>query len=178
MTPTMSDVPPDLVDLLIEDDRWRDLHLSGLAQTACRTTLMHLGHDPAGYEISLLACNDARIAALNGDFRDRPAATNVLSWPSQDRASPTPGGPPRSPPTPASGQTVELGDIAIAYDTCLREAVAAQKPPPQHVFHLLVHSTLHLLGYDHISQQDAHLMEGLEREVLATLGHPNPYEDH
>lgn len=174
----MSDLAPALVDVLIEDDRWRDLNLADLAQSACRATLVHLGHDPTGFEISLLACDDTRIAALNAGFRDHPAATNVLSWPSDERASPTPGGTPLAPPIPDYGQTVELGDIAIAFDTCQHEAALAQKDFSRHVTHLLVHSTLHLLGYDHISQQDARLMEGLEREVLATLGHPDPYEDH
>jgi len=125
--------------------------------------------DAEAYEIAVLGCDDARIAALNGDFRAKPQATNVLSWPSADRAAGAPGG---RPALPAPG---ELGDIAIAFETCTREAAAQGKPFAAHVSHLLVHATLHLLGYDHITAQDAALMEGLEVEILATLGVPNPY---
>ena len=68
-----------------------------------------------------------------------------------------------------------MGDIAIAFDTCQREADAQGKRFDAHVSHLLVHGFLHLLGYDHISDEDAALMEGLEVEILATLGVADPY---
>ena len=70
---------------------------------------------------------------------------------------------------------VELGDVAIAYDTCAREAVEAGKPLPDHALHLLVHGTLHLLGFDHERDADAELMEGLETEILGVLGVADPY---
>ncbi len=74
----------------------------------------------------------------------------------------------RLPPQP--GPDAELGDIAIAYDTCAREAAEAGKPMRDHTLHLLVHGTLHLLGFDHERDRDATLMEGLETEILGKLG--------
>ncbi len=164
----------DLVDLVLEDKRWLEMHLGQLAQTACAACLRHLKLDPAEFEISLLGCDDARISALNTDFRGKAAATNVLSWPSQNLIRPQPGAAP-APPVVSAGAPHSLGDIAISYETCQKEATLAARPQDQHVCHLLVHATLHLLGYDHIVTQDAALMENLERQVLATLGHPDPY---
>jgi probable rRNA maturation factor len=70
---------------------------------------------------------------------------------------------------------VSLGDVAIAYETCAREAGAAAKPLEHHALHLLVHGTLHLLGFDHEREGDAELMEGLESEILRGLGVADPY---
>lgn len=123
--------------------------------------------------VSLLACDDARIATLNADFRDRPTPTNVLSWPEEDLASDA-GAAPREP-TPDPGGTISLGDIAISYDTCLREAASQGKPMAHHVTHLLVHGTLHLLGHDHIRAGDRARMEALEVKILGKMGIPDPY---
>ena len=161
------------VDCLIEDERWRALDLEALAVAACAATLTDRGFEPAQFEISLLACDDARIAALNADFRGKSAPTNVLSWPSDDRAAGMDG----ETPLPPDPTEPELGDIAIAWDTCADEAREAAKPLEQHVTHLLVHATLHLLGYDHVRDGDAALMEGLEAQILRDMGHPDPYDD-
>ena len=156
-----------IVETIIEDERWAEAGLEPLAERACAAALDHLGID--GAEISLLACDDARIAALNADFRGKPVPTNVLSWPSEERGAEAPGGEPLPP------EDLELGDIAIAFETCAREAAAADKPFADHVTHLLVHGTLHLLGYDHIEDKDAGLMEALEVEILGKLGIADPY---
>lgn len=158
----------NVVDLVVEDDRWEAVNLAALAERACGAALERLGVE--GAEISLLACDDARIATLNADFRGKPQPTNVLSWPSEERGAVEAGGTPRAP------VDLELGDIAIAWETCEREAVEAGKATEEHVCHLLVHGTLHLLGYDHIDDKDAALMEGLEIEILGKLGLSNPYE--
>lgn len=158
-----------LTDTLLEDDRWREAGFEALAETAARAALTALDLDPDGFEIAILACDDARIAELNGDFRDKPAPTNVLSWPSEERDPedlPEPGMP---------GMPEELGDIAIAWETCLREAQEQDKPLSAHLTHLIVHATLHLLGYDHIRDEDATVMETLEVETLGKLGVANPY---
>jgi probable rRNA maturation factor len=70
---------------------------------------------------------------------------------------------------------IPLGDIAIAYETCAREAQEAGKPLADHLRHLIVHGLLHLLGYDHIRDPDATLMEGLEVEILGKMGIDDPY---
>lgn len=161
-----------LTDTLIEDPRWATLGLEPLAERAATATLTHLGLDPGAWEIAVLACDDTRIAALNTEFRAKPQPTNVLSWPSEERGPATPG---TQPELPDSTPDPELGDIAIAYDTCAAEADAANKPLADHATHLIVHATLHLLGYDHIHDADAAIMEATEVEILQSLGLPNPY---
>ncbi|HMB12465.1 MAG TPA: rRNA maturation RNase YbeY [Roseovarius sp.] len=161
-----------LTEVMIEDDRWQAAGLAALAERAAEITLLHLGLAPGDWEISILGCDDARIVALNGDFRDKPQATNVLSWPSEERAAHAPGVRP-APPVP--GPDPELGDIAIAYETCAREAAAGDKPLGDHVTHLIVHAVLHLLGYDHMRDQDATLMEATEVAILGKLGVRDPY---
>ncbi|WP_297769861.1 rRNA maturation RNase YbeY [uncultured Roseovarius sp.] len=161
-----------LMDVVIEEPCWQAAGLEALAERSARATLLHVGLDPGDWEVSLLACDDARIAALNGDFRDKAQPTNVLSWPSEERASRSPGG---RPELPVAGPDPELGDIAIAWETCVREAAEGGKPLADHVVHLIVHAVLHLLGYDHIRDQDATLMETTEVEILGKLGVPDPY---
>ncbi len=163
-----------LVETLTEDSRWDALGLEALAERGARATLERLGLEPSAYEISLLACNDKRIAELNEDFRGKPQPTNVLSWPSDERGADKAGEMPHLPP-PTPPMLVELGDVAIAYDTCSREAAEAGRPLRDHALHLLVHGTLHLLGFDHERDADAELMEGLETEILAALGVADPY---
>jgi len=171
MTPTMS----ELVVALIEDKRWNDIGLEELAEQACTASLVHLGLPPSRFEISLMGCNDARISALNADYRGKPQPTNVLSWPAQDVAPATPGAAPPKPKPGTAERPAELGDIAIAFDTCQREAADAGRTVADHATHLLVHATLHLLGYDHIRDEDAATMEAIEVAVLAGLGVADPY---
>jgi probable rRNA maturation factor len=173
MTATME----PLVDTLIEDARWEALDLAALAEAAARETLAALGLAAQGFEVSLLGCSDARIADLNADFRGKPQPTNVLSWPSEERGADQDGGAPRPPQPGPPGMPAELGDIAIAFETCAREAAEQGKAATAHVTHLLVHGTLHLLGYDHVRDGDAHLMEALEVRILARLGVGDPYGD-
>lgn len=165
----------ELVDVVFEDDRWQAVDITALGKAVCGETLRHLGLDPARFEIALLACDDQRIAALNGNFRDKPASTNVLSWPAVDLAAACEGEAPLAATAGSHTGPAPLGDIAISYDTCARESAAEGRPLAAHVSHLLVHGCLHLLGYDHIYDKDAALMEGLEVEILANLGIGNPY---
>lgn len=160
------------IDILIEDNRWQALDFDQLAARTIIYVLDQLVRHPA--EVSVLACDDARITKLNTEFRTKPTATNVLSWPETDLNPEKEGAEPESP-TPDPDGTISLGDIAIAYDTCAREAVEQGKPMVDHVTHLIVHGTLHLLGYDHICDRDATRMEALEVEILGNLGVPDPY---
>lgn len=160
------------VDVVIEDSRWEATGLAALATCAGDAALVHLGLDPGQHEIALLGCDDARIAALNAAFRGQEQATNVLSWPLRDRTPELEGATPALP----GPDEYELGDMALAFDTCAAEARTAGRVLSDHVTHLVVHGVLHLLGYDHLRDGDAELMERLEREILGTLGIDDPYE--
>ncbi|MCU4651325.1 rRNA maturation RNase YbeY [Roseibacterium sp. SDUM158016] len=163
------------IDILIEAPGWSETGLETLAADAFAATLAELGLDPGRCAVSLLACDDARIAGLNAEFRGKPTPTNVLSWPAEERGADSPGGMPRLPGPGGAGPPEELGDIALALETCVREAEEAGRPLEHHLAHLLVHGLLHLLGFDHETDADATLMEGLETRVLARLGVPDPY---
>lgn len=164
-----------LVDTLIEDARWAAFGLEDLALSAIKATLAALDLPAGGYEISLLGCNDRRIAELNTDFRGKPQPTNVLSWPSNELGAARDGDLPKRPKPGGVAGPAELGDIAIAWETCEAEALDQAISMRDHVTHLLVHGTLHLLGYDHTRDGDAALMEGTEGRVLLAMGLADPY---
>jgi probable rRNA maturation factor len=115
---------------------------------------------PAQGALTVIVDDDARVRELNRLWRGFDKPTNVLSFPSPD----TQPGPART-----------LGDITISYETAAREAAAEDKSFANHVAHLAVHGFLHLLGYDHESDDDAEEMEGLERAILARIGISDPY---
>jgi probable rRNA maturation factor len=163
------------VEVLIEDARWAEARLEALAGHAVAATLEAAGLDPARCMVSLMGCDDARITELNAGFRGKSGPTNVLSWPAEDLSPEAPGALPEAPATGSPDDPAELGDIALAYDTCAREAAAAGLRIDHHVLHLIVHGTLHLLGYDHIRDADAEVMELREVAVLASLGVSDPY---
>ncbi|WP_333815976.1 rRNA maturation RNase YbeY [Tabrizicola sp.] len=165
----------ELVETVIEDARWEAFGLEALAECTGRAVLAGLGLPVEGFAISLMGCDDARIAVLNGDFRGKPQPTNVLSWPSEELGADFAGEAPELPEPGAADDPESLGDIAIAWETCAREAEEQGKPMADHVTHLIVHGVLHLLGYDHIEDADAALMETLEVRILASLGVSDPY---
>jgi probable rRNA maturation factor len=123
------------------------------AMPASQSLLPH-----ARFSLSILLAGDARLEALNGRFRGKNKPTNVLAFPA-------PGG-------CAAGY---LGDVAIAYGVAAREAAEAGKTFRDHALHLAVHGVLHLLGYDHETAREAHIMEPLEITVLAEFGIADPY---
>lgn len=165
----------DLVETVIEDGRWEAFGLAPLAERAARTALAGVGLPVEGFSISLMGCDDARIAVLNADFRGKTQPTNVLSWPSEERAAEVAGEVPDLPEPGDAEDPESLGDIAIAWETSEREAADQGKPMADHVTHLIVHGVLHLLGYDHVDEADAAVMEGLEVRILASLGVSDPY---
>jgi probable rRNA maturation factor len=120
--------------------------------------------------VSLLFTSDAEVHALNREWRSRDKPTNVLSFPMLERselAALAPDGPP-----------VMLGDIALAYETCAREAEEKGLTLEAHAAHLIVHGLLHLAGHDHVeSDAEAAAMEALETRILAKLGIADPYGD-
>jgi probable rRNA maturation factor len=103
---------------------------------------------------------------LNRDYRGLDAPTNVLAFPVWEPGT-------RLPP----GAPVLLGDVVLALETVAQEAAEQEKPIGDHLVHLTVHGVLHLLGYDHLTQVEAAVMESLERSILAELGVPDPYRD-
>ncbi len=120
--------------------------------------------------VSALFTDDAEVHELNRQWRGRDKPTNVLSFPMMDRAdliALTPDGPP-----------VLLGDIALARNTCQREAAEKSISLQDHAAHLLVHGLLHLAGHDHVnSSEEAEAMEALEIAALAKMAIADPYAD-
>lgn len=160
---------PEVVEPVVEDPRWEAAGIATIAERAARAALSAVRRDPEFHEIGLLACDDARIAALNADFRGKPKPTNVLSWPAFD------GPVPEEPPGLPGEGPLFIGDVALAYETCLREAEEAGIPLADHAAHLVVHGTLHLLGHDHADDDEAETMEAIETKALASMGIADPY---
>lgn len=109
---------------------------------------------PSGAEVAVVLADDARLQALNGQFRGKDKPTNVLSFP--DTATP-------------------VGGMALAYETVRGEATTQGKQFINHAKHMILHGFLHLLGHDHQSSREARLMERLETAILSQMGIPNPY---
>jgi len=114
-------------------------------------------------ELSIRVVDEAESRSLNSRFRDRQYATNVLAFPAN---------------LPGEFELPLLGDLAICRDVIEREASEQGKQTEAHWAHMVVHGTLHLLGYDHQTQSQAHLMESLEVQVLRGLGYADPYAPH
>ncbi|MFK7880028.1 rRNA maturation RNase YbeY [Roseobacter sp.] len=163
-----------MLTIAIETTGWLGIDLESLAERAVAMTLAHLELPQKDVETSLLGCDDARMCQLNSDFRNKSVATNVLSWPSVDLSATVEGTQPQ-PAEPDFEGVIDLGDIAIAYETCAGEAGDLGKSLEAHATHLIVHGMLHLLGYDHIRDGDATVMQALEIEILGKLGLDDPY---
>lgn len=113
-------------------------------------------------EITVRIVSARESAALNSEYRGKKGPTNVLSFP----AAPAPA---------LRGELLPIGDVVICASVVRREAREQCKKLDAHWAHMVVHGTLHLLGYDHESRREAGVMEARERSVLATLGFPDPY---
>ena len=124
----------------------------------------------ARLSVSVLFTTDAQVHELNREWRQRDKPTNVLSFPMLERGDLlglAPEGPPQM-----------LGDIALAYETCAREAQEKGVPLDHHAAHLVIHGLLHLAGHDHVhSDEEAEAMEALETSALAKMGIRDPYGD-
>ena len=118
--------------------------------------------------VSMIFADDKEVHGLNRELRDRDKPTNVLSFPMLPRAELLALG--------REGPPVMLGDIALAFETCEREAQAKGVMLVDHATHLIIHGLLHLAGYDHVhSDEEAEAMEAMEIAALAKLGIPDPY---
>jgi probable rRNA maturation factor len=113
--------------------------------------------------LAVMLTDDAAIRALNAQWRGIDKPTNVLSFPAGD--------------VPGHPGAVHLGDIAIAYETVAAESAAENKAFADHLAHLAIHGYLHLVGFDHETDDEAEQMENLEIRVLSSLGIADPYSD-
>jgi len=113
-------------------------------------------------EVTIRFVSNEEIQSLNQQFRQKDKPTNVLSFPFDSEGVPA--------------DIDFIGDIVIAPKVIEQEAQEQEKPLEAHYAHMIIHGLLHLLGYDHIKQEDADVMEPLEIELLATFNIPNPYE--
>jgi probable rRNA maturation factor len=157
-----------LTEVLVVAGCWQtEPDAEAVIDRAIATAAEIVNADLGEAELAVMLTDDAGIRTLNSNWRGIDKPTNVLSFPAL-------------PPTGAGGPDDAprmLGDIAIAYETTRREADDEQKPFDHHLSHLAVHGFLHLIGYDHETDNDAEAMETLEAEILAQLGIPDPYAD-
>lgn len=153
----MTELAP-LIDIEIEHDAWTEAlpDVQSVVVTAIEAAFAHL-QAKEQMDLVVLLTDDAEMKALNKEFRQKNAPTNVLSFPAPDMMHP------------------HLGDMALGFETCVREAKAQNKSLKDHVAHLSVHGVLHLLGYDHMNDAEAEEMEDLERQILKGLGITDPY---
>ncbi|MFN0265180.1 rRNA maturation RNase YbeY [Tepidamorphus sp. 3E244] len=142
------------VDVVMEGGDWDGLLSDDDISAAAAAVANRL---ECSGELALALGDDAMLRKLNADFRGKDEPTNVLSFP--------------------SGEEGFLGDIAISAETLAREAAEQAKQPRHHAVHLLVHGILHLLDYDHDTNERAEEMEALERLILENLGIADPYAD-
>lgn len=155
-----------------EDSRWENVleePIDVILEKYIGAALNHLTvapNLPKAVEISIVLTNDVEIQELNHEYRGKDKPTNVLSFPQEaDLVS-----------VKHLDTCVLLGDIVLSIETIQREVVQQQKLMHHHLAHLIIHSTLHLIGYDHETDSDAEKMEALEIDILRQYTIPNPYE--
>jgi probable rRNA maturation factor len=154
--------PPLEIAVIRNAEGWPD-HFNALAEKAVLAALAGAKAKMKGAaEISVLLTDDAEQRELNAQWRGKDSATNVLSFPQIEPFGPVLG---------------LLGDITLARETLEREAIELDKSLDDHFTHLMVHGFLHILGYDHIEEDEAQQMESLETQILAGLGIDDPYAD-
>ena len=150
------------LDINVSSRSWRRLpRARAIARETISAAAAESGGPGEGGDVSLCLTDDDALRALNLRWRGLDKPTNVLSFPS------APPGLPGNPTT--------LGDIALAYETLVREAEDLGLPLADHYRHLLAHGFLHLVGYDHETDAAAERMEALETRILARLGASDPY---
>ena len=154
--------PDSLIDIactIIEPD-WRTT-LPDVEKLCIESAVLALGPVAKPTELSIVLSCDAEIRLLNRDYRGKDEATNVLSFPQHLSSE-------------LSGIEM-LGDIILALETVTMEAHRDRKSLASHLRHLVIHGVLHLLGYDHETEEKATEMERQEIEILARLGISDPY---
>lgn len=145
---------------------WDELARSAATAAIAESAFPQLADGPRAVEISLRLAGDEEVRLLNSQWRGKDKATNVLSFPMAQAAELT---------AAIRGPELMLGDIILARGVCGQEAEAKSVPIERHAAHLMVHGTLHLLGYDHDGDRDAADMEAREVRALARMGISDPY---
>jgi probable rRNA maturation factor len=147
---------------------WAELAQAAATAAIAESAFPQLGSSERTVELSIRLASDDEVHALNSEWRGKDKPTNVLSFPMAERNDFT---------ATAPGPELMLGDIILARGVCAEEAAEKAIPLESHAAHLMVHGTLHLLGYDHMDEADAADMEGREVRALARLGIADPYGD-
>jgi len=163
-----------MLDIALEADpewdsrNWAELARKAATSAIAESAFPQLGSGPRCVELGIRLTNDEEVRALNAEWRGKDRATNVLSFPmaEADELEDT-----------AAGPELMLGDIVLARGVCAAEAADKAISIEAHASHLLVHGTLHLLGYDHGDDHTAADMEAREVRALARLGIADPYGD-
>jgi probable rRNA maturation factor len=153
------------IDVALHCDDWQQASppVVMLCQRAAAAALVAAADPCNNCELSIVLADDAAVRDLNRDWRDRDVPTNVLAFPGDTEAT--------------NGQPLLIGDVIVAYGVTCAEATRDGKTLANHLSHLVVHGTLHLLGYDHENDAEAHAMEALETRILGGLGIADPYAD-
>ena len=146
---------------------WGELARAAATAAIAESAFPQLTQGKRRVELSIRLTNDAEVHALNAEWRGKDKPTNVLSFPMADTEELTAGDRP--------GPELMLGDIILARGVCAAEAAEKAVPLDHHAAHLMVHGTLHLLGYDHMEDDSAADMEAREIKALARLGIADPY---
>lgn len=147
---------------------WSALGQRAAAAAIAESAFPQLTDSPRTVEIAVRLTSDAEVHALNAQWRDRDQPTNVLSFPMAEPDELSARG-------AADDPELMLGDIVLAHGVCSAEAADKAIPVADHAVHLMVHGTLHLLGYDHHDDAAATDMEAREVRALARLGIADPY---
>ena len=163
-----------MIEFINESKKWGEKKSVLIANQAVNSTLVHLNLDPDKFEIAILACDDEKIQELNSNFRGINKNTNILSWPEKD-FSPKVSGTMPMKPEPINREPMFLGNLAISFEFIVKEAKKLNKDFYNHLYHLISHGTLHLLGFVHELELDAKIMENKEREILSKVGIVDPY---
>ena len=167
----MLDIELDQTDEWNGEQDWQALADKAVAAAFAVSSHGDLATAPFALSISINLSSDSEVQALNAQWRGKDKPTNVLSFPMLAPAE-----------LVALSNTddgeVLLGDMILAQQTCATESIEKGISLADHVSHLIVHGTLHLLGLDHIDDAEAEHMEALEVKALASLGLANPYSDY
>ena len=165
-----------MLDIAIEADpewdsssRWSPLIRAAAEAAVAESAFPALARSDRHVELSVRLADDEEVRALNAQWRGKDKPTNVLSFPQLEVAQLSQAG--------EAGPELMLGDLVLAKGVCEREAGEKAIPLETHAAHLVVHGTLHLLGYDHQDEKAAADMESREVRALARLGISDPYEE-